>query len=652
MTLNSSSLPSLDDLHSKARLSRVIFPNQYLPLDTNRLQPNPTNGQINAQSGVRVSPAYIGPETDVQCTSELLRDCTTVFRCTRFKSGLPTYRPIHRQMSNSSPSSVFQVFGSMRPHHKACFISAIVCVFMVIFTTIFISVFTSNQLTHHLSSEDRRWYRNATFYEIFPASFKDTDSDGYGDFQGIIQKLDYISSLGMTAIRLNSIFSALDYPLEFEHIIDLRSADPHLGRMDDFSNLIRECHARGIRLVLDLNPTVTSDQHTWALHWQRGIPGYEHFYASANRSKDPPQMENSEGPPPEDWELTQRTFGAHYILNWSNEFVQKEYQKALAFWINSGVDGFYMKHLDKIHIQDVHDIPKIIHQWRKVLDSPPFIWINPKRLPKRVLIVSSQFAQEISKKLGDSDIRKTLKKVDLIDYPILIGSANEMADQISKLKEMSDNHRNYPVSMWHLGSSDTFRLASRIDSKYHMAAFYLLMSLTGSASVFYGDEIGIKDSYDVFSERVYRGGQLTPMQWKSDNSSGGFTDNMTNPWLPLNPDHFSTNVQSQTARLSDFINLLDVRQHLVLGSTQRLDVLDPNIIVMERGEGHHRFLLVVNLGTEPENKDFPDSYREVRPFSSIPGSRIRSKSFQIDPGSAFLARVRKMDEPSNFVLKI
>lgn len=142
------------------------------------------------------------------------------------------------------------------------------------------------------------------------------------------------------------------------------------------------------------------------------------------------------------------------------------------------------------------------------------------------------------------------------------------------------------------------------------------------------------------------------MQWKADNSSGGFTDNMTNPWLPLNPDHFSTNVQSQTARLSDFINLLDVRQHMIVGNTQRLDVLDPNVIVMERGEGHQRSLLVVNLGTEPENKDFPDSYREVRPFSSIPGSRIRSRSFKIDPGSAFLARVRKMDEPSNFILKV
>lgn len=151
------------------------------------------------------------------------------------------------------------------------------------------------------------------------------------------------------------------------------------------------------------------------------------------------------------------------------------------------------------------------------------------------------------------------------------------------------------------------------------------------------------------SLQVYRGGQLTPMQWKSDNSSGGFTDNMTNPWLPLSPDHFSTNVQSQTARLSDFINLLDVRQHLTLDNTQRLDVLDPNIIVMERGVGYHRFLLVVNLGTETENKDFPENYKEVRPFSSIPGSRIRRRSFKIDPGSAFLAKVRKIDEPSTYL---
>lgn len=144
--------------------------------------------------------------------------------------------------------------------------------------------------------------------------------------------------------------------------------------------------------------------------------------------------------------------------------------------------------------------------------------------------------------------------------------------------------------------------------------------------------------------QVYRGGQLTPMQWKADNSTGGFTDNMTNPWLPLNPDHFSTNVQTQEYRLSEFRDLLNVRQSFVPANRQSLNVLDPNVIVMERFEREDRFLLVVNLGSEPENKHFPDTYAEVRPFLSLPGSRIRSGSFQIDPGSAFLARIRKVDE--------
>lgn len=213
-------------------------------------------------------------------------------------------------------------------------------------------------------------------------------------------------------------------------------------------------------------------------------------------------MENSEGPPPEDWELTQRTFGAHYVLNWSNEFVQKEYQKTLAFWINNGVDGFYMKHLEKIHVFDVHDLQIIIKQWRTILDSPPFLWMNLKPLPKRVLIVSSKFAQDTAEQFGSKITNNILKNIDLLDHPILVGSAKEMADQITSLKEMSNLEEGDYVPMWHLGSSDTFRLASRIDNKYHMAAFYLLMALSGSSSVFYGDEIGLKDSFDVFSERV------------------------------------------------------------------------------------------------------------------------------------------------------
>ncbi|XP_054714642.1 alpha-glucosidase-like [Uloborus diversus] len=497
-----SMLPTLEDLHKKARLSQVIHPNQYVSLDT-RLYPQ-TPGQTLANEDQRIPPVTVTQEQDEHRRPGLLRDCTTVFGCGRFKTDYPSYRPIHRQMSNSHAASSehFVCWRDWPRIRQTCFLLTFICLAAIIFCAV-ISVYTSNHISKSHSSQrkDLWWYRDATFYEIFPASFQDTDADSYGDFQGIIRRLDYIRDLGMTAIRLNSIFSALDYPLEYEHIIDLHSADPHLGRMDEFRLLVDEAHHRGLKVVLDINPTITSDQHTWALHWQRGIPGYEHFYASANRSKSPPEMENSEGPPPEEWELTQRTFGGHYVLNWSNPFVQKEYQKTIAYWLDTGVDGFYMKHLEKIHVVDFHHIANIIHQWRTVLDSPPSIWNIGRSAARRILIVSSKFAETIITELGQP-AKDILKYVDMLDYPILVGSGKEMAQQVSALKEVSGWPKDHPTPVWHLGSSDTFRLASRIEYRYNMAAFYLLMTLTGSRSVFYGDEIGLRDSYDVLSGRT------------------------------------------------------------------------------------------------------------------------------------------------------
>lgn len=252
-------------------------------------------------------------------------------------------------------------------------------------------------------------------------------------------------------------------------------------------------------------------------------------------------MENSEGPPPEDWEVTQRTFGGHYVVNWSNPFVQEAYRKALAHWIDLGVDGIYMKHMDKMHVIDKRDIPGIIRQWRGVLDTPrrqsssakkdlnvcgqaslskgsthhsmfgsnPSNSNQPTKTPettaqclgRRILIVSSKFVDDLATDLGreSPELDVVQKNVDVLDRPLLVGSGEEMSRQVSGL---GGGWCCGPVPMWHLGSADTFRVASRIEPRYQMAAFYLLMALPGATSVLYGDEIGLKDSFDLANGRV------------------------------------------------------------------------------------------------------------------------------------------------------
>ncbi|KAG8183317.1 hypothetical protein JTE90_002807 [Oedothorax gibbosus] len=568
-----SSLPTLDDLQARARQPPGCHPEK--------------------KSQQQTIPVVVTPTTIIQerearqsTTQKIYRKCATVFQCSRSKTELPTYSQLHRGSTGSSLLSVASNFPEPWRRRVVLLVVAVVVSTMVFWAVLFWKMQHAQSTSDYQKDYERRpghsWYRDAMFYEIFPASFQDTDSDGYGDFKGIIQHLDYIVHLGAKAIRLNSIFSALDYPLEYEHVIDLRTHDPHLGRGSwDFGLLVREAHGRGLRVVLEFNPCVTSDQHTWALHWQRGIPGYEHFYASHNSSKAAPEIENSEGPPPEDWELTQRTFGGHYIVNWSNPLVQEEYRKALVHWIELGVDGIYMKHLENMHVINKKDILGIIQQWRKVLDKPKRpgqLWSSrrhqtiledcdsttdqktsventekelldstyptkalyqetssnrdsekdsigvsdlsnilqkdkdPKKtdhtssqcLGKMILIVSSKFADELTKRFGkESETLKTiLKNIDVLDHPILVGSGEEMGQQVSSLGQLSSwQEFGSPVPMFHLGSSDTFRVASRIEPRYQMAAFYLLMSLPGATSVFYGDEIGMKDSFDVANGR-------------------------------------------------------------------------------------------------------------------------------------------------------
>lgn len=119
----------------------------------------------------------------------------------------------------------------------------------------------------HFQAQKINWHQEAVFYELFVASFKDSDGDGFGDLKGLRSKVGYLKNLGINAVRLNSVFAALDYPYQYEHVINFNAVDPHLGSLDDFRDLVKELHRNKIALVLDISMTVTSDQHPWASAW-------------------------------------------------------------------------------------------------------------------------------------------------------------------------------------------------------------------------------------------------------------------------------------------------------------------------------------------------------------------------------------------------
>uniref|UniRef100_A0A6P6YL49 alpha-glucosidase n=1 Tax=Dermatophagoides pteronyssinus TaxID=6956 RepID=A0A6P6YL49_DERPT len=256
----------------------------------------------------------------------------------------------------------------------------------------------SSRRYHFDDDDDYDWYDNsATIYEIFPASFRDSNGDGYGDFNGITERVDYLRSLNIQAIRLNSIFAAFDYPKYLDNVLNFYDVDPHLGNFQSFNNMIQILHSNQIRVILDLNPTITSDEHPWSMNQTTEYENYYYFKRQQQRSsttttkalnsfstnlrqtKNPDYASDyADGDYIDDDNLNgdfvhQRHPSHdsvinhpddHFVvddddeeppggrwLNWSNEAIPKQMLKIADFWLRY-VDGIYLKNLDRIHIND------------------------------------------------------------------------------------------------------------------------------------------------------------------------------------------------------------------------------------------------------------------------------------------------------------
>lgn len=202
-------------------------------------------------------------------------------------------------------------------------------------------------------SAKTQWYKDAVVYQIYPLSFKDSNNDGIGDLQGIISKLDHIKELGATAIWLSPVYPSpwKDYGYD---ISDYKAIHPALGTMEDFDELVSECHSRGMKLMMDAVLNHTSDQHEWfrAALSDRNSPYRDYYVIRKGRDG-----RNGELLPPTNWKSTftgpawERIAGTdeYYLhlfapeqpdLNWENPRVREEIQDILKFWLDRGVDGF------------------------------------------------------------------------------------------------------------------------------------------------------------------------------------------------------------------------------------------------------------------------------------------------------------------------
>jgi alpha-glucosidase len=481
------------------------------------------------------------------------------------------------------------------------------------------------------------WWRDAVIYQIYPRSFKDTDGDGIGDLPGIIARLDYLAgspgSLGVDAIWLSPFYPSPLADFGYD-VADYTSVDPRLGTLDDFRSLIKEAHARDLRVILDWVPNHTSDQHPWFLD------------ARASRSSERRDWyvwrpSRVDGQPPNNWmadfaevgpawsfddhtqEWYLHSFTPHQPdLDWDNPDVRAAMYETLEFWLDLGVDGFRIDVVNKLGKDPtLGDNPEPIvgpglpshgrrhdEDWDstfgRLREINELIKTRGDRMTVGEVYVMS--LERLAEYVGPD-------RLDLAHNFVFMNlpwQADVFRDTIAE----TDRRFGAEWPAWCLGNHDHSRPASRFGGEDQArAAALLLLTLRGTPFIYQGDELGLTDLEIADGRRLDVAGRdrcRGPQPWSpptTDDPGGGFTTG--SPWLPLPVDAVTRNVRTQ---VSDPDSMFHLHRHLVAlrrehialrrGGFEALD-LDGQLLGFLRTHGADRLASFINFDRQPVELD-------------------------------------------------
>lgn len=514
---------------------------------------------------------------------------------------------------------------------------------------------TPEKSENEMNTAFKTWWKEGIIYQIYPRSFKDTNGDGVGDLAGVIEKLDYIKSLGVTMVWMNPFFASPNVDNGYD-VSDYRAIHPEFGTMKDFDALLRGLHDRDIKFVLDVVVNHSSDQHEWFKQSRssRDNPyrDYYHWWP-AEKGKPTPRFSffDEKG---DAWKYDSDTdaFYLHYFaqeqpdLNWENPKVRNEVYDIMNFWAEKGVDGFrldafqyaskdttfpafpagYEKDIIKYYGMGpgLHDYLKEMH--REVFSKHDVFSVSEG--------AGSSF--EDAHDLVDAD-RKELHMAYHFETVDLVNSL-ERTD-LSEIKRVFSAWDNaFAEKGWisiFLSNHDVARLVSRFgdDSpEFREASSQLLntflLSMRGTPYIYYGDELGMTNiDFDTISQYrdvaaingykkarsegadmdlfmktlnfLSRDNGRTPMQW-DDSENAGFTTG--EPWLPVNDNYTEINVVAQDKEpgspLNYFRKMASLRKDhpvLVYGDYKLLQPEHPEIYAYTREMDGDKMLILLNF---------------------------------------------------------
>jgi alpha-glucosidase len=494
------------------------------------------------------------------------------------------------------------------------------------------------------------WWRNGIIYQIYPRSFADSDGDGTGDLRGIIDRLGYLTDLGVDAIWLSPIYPSPGLDVGYD-VSDHTTVDPIFGKDADFDRLVAEAHRRGVRVILDLVMNHTSDQHAW---FQASRASREGPYADWYLWLDPSGWDADGRPlPPNnwlswfggsawEWDAGREQFYMHTFLveqpelNWRNPAVEQAQFDMVRGWLDRGVDGFrldvfnaFLKHPEllanpeiegatlwarqqHLYDRDQPDFPELIGRFRSIVDE------QPGRMS-----VGELFASE-----AERAVMLTTERHMVFDWALLAApwSAEAYGDAIWLREKMFGDAR-WLANV--LSNHDQSRHATRLAESAHIAdsdavaraAAVVLLTIRGTPFLYYGEELGLRDVAIPVDEIIdpparralidpdfewwNRDQCRSPMPWAAGDGHGFTT---ARPWLRFGEDAATRNVERQSGDpgsvLSTYRRLITLRRSndaLRSGTLRLAQTGTRDVLAWHREAPTERMLVVVNFADAPRD---------------------------------------------------
>ncbi|MEC5406394.1 alpha-amylase family glycosyl hydrolase [Paraburkholderia sp. MPAMCS5] len=519
------------------------------------------------------------------------------------------------------------------------------------------------------------WWQRGVIYQIYPRSFQDSDGDGIGDLAGITTRLRYLVELGVDALWLSPIYPSPMADFGYD-VADYCNIDPMFGTLDDFKQFADRAHELGLKVLLDFVPNHSSDRHPW---FEESRSSRENPKRDWYLWRDPAP----DGGPPNnwlsrmggsawEWDAHTRQYYYHAFLreqpdlNWRNPRVRRAMDDVLRFWLDRGVDGFRV------------DVLWLLIKDAQFRDNPPNLAYKPgEPAHHRLLQTHTEDQPEVH------DIVRSMRAtLDEYGERVLIGEIYLPVPQLMKYYGANGDGADMPFNFqllnarwnagdianmirdynsalpehawpnWVLGNHDNPRVASRAGPVQARVAAVLLLTLRGTPTLYYGDEIGMTDG-DIPPDQVQDPAELrqpgigqgrdperTPMQWNASSAGSGFTTGK--PWLPIATN---TSVHDQegdaSSMLSLYRRLLSLRHSnaaLVQGTIENVAAFG-DVLTYERRCRNLRLFIALNMGAKEATVQAHRGVVLLSTHAGRDGDALVEGANRLAAGEAFIAAI-------------